>query len=384
MTSSAISIELDGAAHCVRCVMNSFVDRNLVVDPSGICNHCRRYESLVASRTVAPDQREQALARLVDRIKADGRGKEYDCIVGVSGGVDSTYVAYLAKSLGLRPLAVHFDNGWNSELAVGNIQKVLDRLSIELYTYVVDWEEFRSLQLAFLRASTPDGEIPTDHAIQALLWRKADEFGVRYILSGMNFATEAFSIPEWAYGHSDWTYIEDVNRRFGQMPLKTYPHYTLTYLLYLNAVRRIKTVSILNYVNYDKAKAIELLQQQLGWTAYGGKHYESIYTRFFQGYILPRKFGIDKRYGHLCDLINAGQMTREAALSELQSPPFPEAMAAQDREYVIKKFGISSAEFDAIMAAPPRSFRDFRNQYAKVQALRGMVNRLRGWGLYSK
>jgi N-acetyl sugar amidotransferase len=325
-----------------------------------------------------------ALDSLISRIKASGKNSEYDCIIGVSGGVDSTYTAYLTNKLGLRALAVHFDNGWDSELAVKNIERVLKTLDIDLYTYVVNWPEFRDLQMAFLYASTPDGEIPTDHAINALLWREAARHGVKFIITGMNFATESINVPNWAYGHSDWRYIKDVHTRFGHLPLGTYPKFTLRYLFYVNVVLGVRTVSLLNYVDYCKETAVSLLQSDLGWIHYGGKHHESIYTRFFQGYILPQKFGIDKRYGHLSDLINSGQMSREQAIDEIRKPPYDPDIQEQDFAYVIKKLGINHEEFDRILNLPSRSFRDFRNSYFCVQFFRQAVNKLRFIGAYPK
>ena len=378
------SLESSGYRVCARCVMDTAVDRSISFDADGVCNHCRRNDELRTARVTSGPAGEVALARLVERIKATGRGREYDCIIGVSGGVDSTYVAYLVKQLGLRALAVHFDNGWNSELAVKNIEHVLNKLGIDLFTYVVDWPEFRDLQVAFLKASTPDGEIPTDHAIFALLWREASRRGIRYIISGMNFATESISIPDWAYGHSDWRYIKDVHRRFGTQKLRSYPHFSLPYLFYVNLIRRVRTVSILNYADYRKEEAMALLQEKLGWKYYGGKHHESIYTRFYQGYVLPRKFGIDKRYAHLSDLINAGQMTREAARLELTEPPYPEDLQRQDLAYVTKKLGLSATQFDEIMRADRKSFRDYRNSYQLVRIIKDLVNRLRQSGLYPK
>lgn len=369
---------------CTRCVMDTRADRGISFDAAGLCRHCQRYDALIGARRLQGEQGSAALASLVERIKRAGQGRDYDCLIGVSGGVDSTYVAWLVRQHGLRPLAVHFDNGWNSELATRNIERVLRHIGIDLYTYVVDWDEFRDLQLAFLRASTPDGEIPTDHAIGALLWHEASRRGIRYIISGMNFATESISVPDWSYGHSDWRYIRDVQRRHGSLRLKTYPHFSLPYLFYANVLRGVRIVSVLNYVDYHKEQAMALLQQQLGWKSYGGKHHESIYTRFYQGYVLPRKFGIDKRYGHLSDLINAGQLSRAAALAELAQPPYAEQLQQQDLRYVIKKLGLSLPQFEAIMQAPPRSFRDYRNQYALVQLARRSVNRLRQRQLYPR
>lgn len=364
--------------------MNTVADPRIEFDGFGVCHHCRRYDQLAASRVLHGEAGERALDQLVHRMKVRARGREYDCVIGVSGGVDSTYVAYLVKQRGLRALAVHFDNGWNSELAVKNIERVLNRLGIDLFTYVVDWDEFRDLQMAFLRASTPDGEIPTDHAISALLWGEARRRHIGFIVSGMNFATESISVPNWSYGHSDWRYIRDVHRRFGSVPLRTYPRFSLLDLFYISVIRRIRTVSILNYVDYRREDAMALLSRELGWQYYGAKHHESVYTRFYQGYVLPRKFGIDKRYGHFSDLINAGQMTREAALEAVKAPPYGPELQQEDVAYVCKKLGLSHAEFERIMGAAVRSFRDYRNSFAAVQALKSTVNRLRGAGLYPR
>ena len=321
---------------CSRCVMDNYADTQISFNAHGLCKHCERYDALLSSRVFEGAEGQEKLDALVSKIKAAGRGREYDCIIGVSGGVDSTYVAYRAKQLGLRPLAIHFDNGWNSELAVKNIEAVLNKLDIDLYTYVVNWPEFRDLQVSFLKASTPDGEIPTDHAIFALLWREASRRKIKYIISGMNFRSESISVPNWAYGHSDWRYIRDVHTRYGSVELKTYPHFSLLYLLYVNLIRRIRTVSILNYTYYDKEKTKQFLINKLGWRDYGGKHHESIYTRYYQGVYLPEKFNIDKRYGHLSDLINAGQLSREEALRELKKPTYSTDQQAADRAYVIK------------------------------------------------
>lgn len=369
---------------CPRCIMDTVADRNIVFDEAGICHHCLRYDAMLSTRVIGGQAGRAVLDDLVQKMKAAGRGRDYDCIIGVSGGVDSTYVAWLVKQHGLRPLAVHLDNGWNSELAVKNIERVLNKLGIDLYTYVIDWEEFRDLQISFLKASTPDGEIPSDHAIFALLWREAVKRGIKFIVSGMNFTTESIYVPDWAYGHSDWRYVKDVHRRFGSTRLRTYPHFSLPYLMYANLVRRVRTVSILNYIDYDKNEAMRVLTEELGWQYYGGKHHESIYTRFYQGYVLPKKFGIDKRYGHLSDLINAGQLTREQALEEMKQPPYPEAQQLDDLAYVTKKLGLRGAAFDAIMAQPVKSFRDYRNSFAIVNLLKSIANGLRGRGLYPR
>ncbi len=332
-------------------------DPNIEFDDAGVCNHCHRYDRLVQRLVVPPAEREQTLARLAEEIRAGGKGKDYDCIVGVSGGVDSTYVAYAVKKLNLRPLAVHLDNGWDSELAVKNIENVLKKLDIDLYTHVIDWEEFKDLQLAFLRASTPDSEIPTDHAILALMHQMARKVGVRYIIAGFNVRTESHLPWAWSQGYLDYAYIRTVHRRFGTLPRRTFPHLGFWESHWYLLIQKV--VSILNCMDYRKQNAMQVLEHELGWKYYGGKHYESIYTRFYQGYILPRKFGYDKRKTHLSSLICSGEMTRAQALQELTTDPYPPALQQEDREYVIKKLGLTSSEFEAIMALPKKRYEDY-------------------------
>lgn len=362
---------------CVQCIMDTS-DPDITFDGDGVCNHCHRYVLLAGQRLTPVQQRPQRLAAIVDQMKTAGRGKDYDCVIGVSGGVDSTYVAWLTRDLGLRPLAVHFDNGWNSELAVANIEKTLKALNIHLLTEVVDWPEFRDLQLSFLRASTPDGEVPTDHAIVALLYRTAVRYGLKHILLGVNVASESVMPLKWGYGYSDFRYISAVHRQFGEMPLKTYPHYSLKQLFGYMFVRRIQLVPILDLVDYRKEQAMEKIQNDLGWVYYGGKHYESIYTRFYQSYVLPRKFGIDKRRAHYSNLVLSGQLTRAQALTMLEQPIYPEQGLSEDRRYVIKKLGLDEAEFDAIMALPPRTFMDYANSFGRIERAKKVLQRLGG------
>ena len=349
-------------------------DPDITFDAAGVCSHCHRYERVARERVIPPGERKQRLDALVAEIRGAGAHKPYDCIIGVSGGVDSTYVAWLVKELGLRPLAVHLDNGWNSELAVANIEKALKTLGIDLYTHVIDWEEFRDLQVSFLKASTPDGEVPTDHAIFALLYELAAKHGVRHVITGTNVATEAVLPEKWGYGYFDWRYVKDVHRRFGTKRLSTYPHFSLARLFWYVFVKRIRLVSILNYVEYDKAAAMRLLQDKLGWVYYGGKHYESIYTRFYQAYVLPRKFDIDKRKAHLSTLVLSGQMTRDEALRTLEAPVHPERDLLQDRDYSTKKLGLGEEQFAAIMAAPNKTFHDYRTSRALFERAKKIVN----------
>jgi len=354
-------------------------DPDIIFDADGVCNHCHRYEELVHQRLVPPIERKAALDALVTEIRSAGRGKPYDCIIGVSGGVDSTYVAWLVKDLGLRPLAVHLDNGWNSELAVANIEKVLKVLGIDLYTHVIDWEEFRDLQISFLKASTPDGEVPTDHAIFALLYQMAARHGLRHVMTGVNVASEGVLPKKWGYGYFDWRYISDVHRRFGSEKLTTYPHFSLLQLFGYMFVRRIRLLPILNYVEYDKQAAMQLLQDKLGWVYYGGKHYESIYTRFFQAYVLPRKFHIDKRKAHNSSLVLSGQITRHQALELLNEPVYPEKLLQEDRDYSVKKLGLNSQQFDAIMAAPCKTYLEYRTSDGYFELAKRMLKPKRGY-----
>jgi N-acetyl sugar amidotransferase len=363
---------------CTKCVMDTS-DPYISFDTSGVCSHCQTYDTLVRSRVQTGEAGKRYVDALVQKIRRGNERRTYDCVIGVSGGVDSSFTAYKVKQLGLRPLAVHLDNGWDSELAVKNIENLLKILGIDLYTEVLDWEEFRDLQLAFLRASTPDSEIPTDHAIFAVLKKVARKIGVKYIISGMNIQTETHLPPAWSQGHLDWKYIKSVHDRFGTVPLRTFPHTKFVKVRFL--FRNV--IDILNYLDYVKTDAIRILQDELGWKYYGGKHYESIYTRFYQGYILPRKFGFDKRKAHLSSLICSGEKTRAESLLELEQDSYPLDLQKSDREYVIKKLGITEADFDAIMSAPPKIYWDYPS-YGKIYrsrlyaTARRLYRRLRG------
>jgi hypothetical protein len=262
-------------------------------------------------------------------------------------------------------LAVHLDNGWDSELSVNNIKKTLEKLGIDLYTYVIDWEEFRDLQLSFLKASTPDSEIPTDHAILAVLYRVAVRENVQYIISGHNTATEGGGVAAWSQGHADWGYIKGLQKAFGHKRLKSFPHYGPLGFAYYALIKRIRWIQLLDYIDYDKKSVMTTLENELGWIYYGGKHYESIYTRFYQGYILPEKFGFDKKRLHLSSLIWSGQMSREAALADMIINDYPLELRDQDKEFVIKKLGIPKEEFESIMSQTQRSFWDYPS-YKKI------------------
>jgi N-acetyl sugar amidotransferase len=345
---------------CTRCIMDTS-DPMIVFDEDGVCNHCRKAERLLKSEpfSLSNAEKEKRLRDLASEIKEHSKGRKYDCIIGVSGGADSTYAAYLVKKIGLNPLAVHLDNGWDSRLAVTNIEKTLKKLGIDLYTYVIDWEEFRDLQLSFLKASTPDSEVPSDHAITAILYRMAEQYNIKYILAGTNISTESILPAAWSHGHSDWKYIHRLQQKFGTARLRTFPHYSLWQLMRYIVFKKIKFVSILNYTDYIKEDAVKMLTAELDWEYYGGKHHESKYTQFYQAYILPQKFGFDKRRAHLSSLIMAGQISRDKALDEMKAELYPLEKLHEDKEYVINKFSITENEFEAIMDLPVKRFSDY-------------------------
>ena len=345
---------------CTRCIMDT-TDPEIQFDENGVCSHCRKYDERAKKELHLDEAGQQKLNRIINEIKEKGKNKEYDCLMGVSGGVDSTFALFKAREFGLRPLAIHLDNGWNTELSVKNIEMLVKKLNVNLFTYVLDWEEFRDLHLSFLKSSIANSEIPTDHAITAILFRMAAEKGIQYIISGSNIVTEAIMPSSWVYDATDWKPIKNIHKTFGKIKLKSFPKLNIFELAYVIFVKRIKYISLLNYFPYNKKEAIQVLQKELGWKYYGGKHYESIYTRFLQGYILPRKYNIDKRKAHFSTLICSGQMTREEALEEMKHDIYPPAVMQEDKGYVIKKLGLTEEEFEKIMSQPIKTFRDYPN-----------------------
>jgi len=360
---------------CNHCVMDRSIP-DIDFDVDGVCNYCRAARVRISSELYAGSSHQGKIDSLLAKIKSDGKGRPYDCIIGVSGGVDSTYVAYLVKrKFGLRPLAIHFDNGWNSDLAVQNIECLLKKLDIDLHTHVVDWEEFRDLQLSFLKSSVANSEIPTDHAIIALLYRMAARYRVRYVLHGGNLSTESIMPATWMENSLDLRFLRSIHRRFGTQGLSTYPILGLSRLAYYTFFKRIRYIGILNYLDYNKERAMQFLEAEFGWRRYKGKHFESIYTRWFQGYLLPKKFGMDKRRPHFSSLIVSGQMTRMDALEELKEEPYDLRLVREDIQYVCRKFGLSQDEFDAIMNSPVKGLKDYPNSSWVLTGLAPLVAR---------
>ncbi len=343
---------------CKNCILDSNDDPNLILDENGVCNHCHWYYSEAAYYLKQGEEGEQLLSDTISAIKEYGNNKQYDCLIGLSGGVDSSYVAYKAKQLGLRALCVHFDNGWNSEQAVMNIHHIVNKLEFDLSTYVINWEEFKDLQLAYLKASVIDIEVLTDHAIYGTMFKIAKDNDIKYVLGGHNIVTEGVLPYHWTYNKKDYINIKAIHKKYGEKMLQTYPFLDKKMKKFIKE-SGVEFVNYLNWMPYVKDEVKEVLKKELDWQDYGGKHYESIWTRFYQGYILPVKFSVDKRKAHYATLICSGQMTREQALEEMKKPAYDEALFQVDKEFVLKKLGLDELEFENIMKLPVRNHREF-------------------------
>lgn len=366
---------------CSRCVMDT-TDTDITFDENGFCNHCNALVKLLQTPpySLSPRERELEFENIVENIKKEGKNKRYDSIMGVSGGVDSTYLTFKLKEYGLRPLLVHFDNGWNSEIASNNIERVCNRLGFDLHTYVVDWEEFKDIQLSFLKASTPDAEIPTDHGAAALMRQTAIKIGTRYVLSGYNLLRESILPAKWSQGHHDLRYIKGIQRMYGTKKIRHLPRFRLHEYYYWKLIKKLQFIRVLDYIEYDKTEAKRIISEKLGWKDYGGKHCENNYTKIYQSYILPKKFGYDKRRAHFSNLIVIGQMARQLALEELKKPPYDEVMWKNDIDYMINKLGITRATFDEIMALPKKSYFDYPN-YPSSFYFKTVAKMIRAFGM---
>ncbi|MEE1884712.1 N-acetyl sugar amidotransferase [Pedobacter flavus] len=347
---------------CSYCIMDT-TDSRIEFDENGECNHCREYKDYEKNYKLKGEAAKKQTDKIVAQMKAAGKGKEYDCIMGISGGVDSSYLAYYAtKVLGLRVLLVHVDTGWNSELAVKNIENIVRILNLDLHTLVIDWEEMRDLQRSMFLSSVPNCDIPQDHAFIASLYSEAKKYGLKHILNGGNMSTESILPQSWGYDASDWVHLKDIHNKFGKVKLKQYPHISFfKKSIYYPYILKLKVHRPLEYIEYNKADTKKFLIENLGWKDYGGKHFESKYTQFFQAHYLPTKFGYDKRLAHLSSLIVSGQMTREEALEEMAKPIYDANQLIEDREYFIKKLGFTIDEWNKIMSAPLKTEHDYKN-----------------------
>lgn len=366
---------------CTRCVMDTS-DPEISFDTDGVCNHCHQFENETRKLWFPNQEGKQKLERILAAVREEGRDKEYDCIIGLSGGVDSSYLALVLKDHGLRPLVVHVDGGWNSELAVHNIEQVLKYCNYELFTHVVDWEEMRDLQLAYLKAGVANQDVPQDHAFFATLYHFAVKNKIRYVISGGNIATEAVFPSSWHHAAMDAINLHAIHKRFGSIKLKHYKTISFAeYYFYYPLVKKMKTIRPLNYMHYDKQEALQTLVATIGYKEYGRKHGESRFTKFFQNYYLPVKFGIDKRTMHFSSMILSGQMTRDEALAELAKPLYDAVELADDMGYVAKKLGISAEQLDALVKEPSRSYQEFSNwdtSYKVLKTVQHTAERLLG------
>lgn len=347
---------------CNRCVLDT-TESTITFDEQGVCHFCKDFDDYIAVEEKTEEVKLIQLHEFIEKIKKEGEGKEYDCIIGVSGGVDSSYVALLVKDHGLRPLAVHLDNGWDDELAVKNIENICKILDIDLYTHVINWEEFKDLQLSFLKASVANAEAPTDHAIFAILYKIAKKYKVNWIIDGINDATEYIrpNMTAGGYRYDDLKQIYEIHKIFGTRKLKTYPSISIWRKFFFRSILHIKQFSILNYVDYNKEKAKELLINKLGWRSYGAKHHESLYTKWHQVKYLPYKFNYDKRRLHLSDMILSKQISREEALGELETPALEKQDMKQLEQYLIKKLGLTEIQYQQILDDEPKLFSDYPN-----------------------
>lgn len=364
---------------CANCIMDTS-DSNIVFDSRGWCDYCNNYHDNILPNWHADDRGESEIMSMVDKIKRDGRGKPHDCLIGLSGGVDSSYVTWLAKEkFGLRPLLYHVDAGWNSQQAVNNIEKLVDGLGLDLFTEVVDWPEMRDLQLAFFKAGVPHLDTPQDHAFFAGLYNFAAKNKVKYILTGANYSTECVREPlEWHYHASDLRQLKDIHRRFGARPLNKFPLAGIfKFKIYYRFVKGVQVVKPLNSVPYFKEQAMQELVDRFGWQRYAHKHYESRFTRFYEGFWLPTRFGYDKRRAHFSSLILTGQLSRQDALEKIAKPAYDEETVAQDFEYIATKLGLGIHELRDLLSSPKKTYRDYKNNMAIID-LGAKVLRLLG------
>ncbi|RKM57891.1 N-acetyl sugar amidotransferase [Butyrivibrio sp. CB08] len=364
---------------CTRCIMDNKSDPLITFDNNGVCNHCRDFDSVVDKLPKTDQEKEIAFNSIIQEIKEHGKGKEFDCVLGISGGVDSAYLAYIAKKAGLRILATHVDAGWNTDVAVENIKKLCKALDIELHTIVVDWTTIKELQRAYMFSGLPNLDVVQDHAFLAGTYKFARKYGIDYMLNGSNYQTEGILPSNYGYAAIDYKNIKDVYKKCGRgkVSLRKYPKmslftYSLTYL------GKTKRVNLLNYVPYSKKMAIEVLHNEFDWNYYGGKHFESRFTKFFQSYYLPKKFRYEKKRAHISSLIVGGEISREEGLREMSDDSaYTEVQMLEDRDYILKKLDISIDEWNALMAAPNKTEDDYKNNKKLMKLMQSVKRRIK-------
>jgi N-acetyl sugar amidotransferase len=370
---------------CTSCVMDT-TDSLIKFDDEGVCDHCLNYFQRILPNWYTDKVGEERLDRLIDSIRFSGRGKAFDCIIGMSGGIDSSYLTYLAKEkMGLRPLVFHVDAGWNSQIAVSNIERIIDGLGLELFTEVIDWQEMRDIQLAFFKSGVSHIDAPQDHAFFATMYKFAAEHDVKYILTGGNLSTECIRNPvEWMYYQSDSRQLLDIHRKFGAQLLQTFPITSiLWHKIWLPYFRGIKIERPLDMVPYIKEEAKQLLMDRFGWQPYPQKHFESRFTKFYESYWLPKRFGYDVRRVQYSSLILTGQLTRDEALELLKVPSYDETTISEEIEFVANKLGVSVDTLNGFMDLPHKTYRDYKNQ-RRLYNFGAQIMRIIGGGIGGK
>ena len=361
---------------CSYCVMDTS-DEDIIFNENGRCNHCLDFELVLRDSKYAKRNSEEKLERLLKTVKVKGKKKKYDCLVGISGGVDSCYMAYLCKKWGLNPLLTHMDNGWNSEIAVKNVKKMVDKLGFDYVSYVLDWREFREIQLAFLKSSIVDLEMPTDIAIAASLYKTASKYGIKYIISGGNFSGEGILPLTWGYHVlKDEKLYRYIVKKYSKTKIKQVPIVGLKGEIYYKFFKRIKTIYPLNFVEYNKDEAKQFLMNNYKWEDYGGKHAESKITAFWQTYVMPEKFNMDYRRATFSSQIVSGQISRETALEELKNLPYELEKIEIDKKYIAKKYSIHESKLEEYLNNPPKTFKKFPNDRIKIEWLYSIYRRI--------
>jgi N-acetyl sugar amidotransferase len=359
-------------------------DPEITFDENGVCNHCRQFENVSKLNWFPNEEGKKKLDAIIKQIKDDGKGKDYDCVIGLSGGVDSSYLAYMLRIEypELRILAIHIDGGWNSELAVHNIENIIKILDIDLYTGVINWEEMKDLQLAYFKSQLANQDVPQDHAFFATLYDMADKYNIKYFLTGGNLATESILPSTWGYNAMDSVQLKAVHKKFGKIKLKDYT--TVSFFkkyIYYPYFKKFKIIRPLDLWDYNKDEAKQIIMDKINWRDYGGKHHESRFTKFFQAHWLPTKFGYDKRRAHLASLIVSGQISREDALKEMEKSLYDLKELEEDMEFLSKKMGLSVEEFKEIMKMPNQTFRDYPSNYEfeqKMRKLYSFIKKIKG------
>jgi len=365
---------------CSNCVMDES-DTNIVFDENGVCDHCNDFYENIKPNWHTDSKGKKELDKIISKIKLDGKDRDFDCIIGMSGGADSSYLLHkVVVDFGLRPLVFHVDGGWNSEIAVNNINAMIDKLGLDLYTEVINWEEMKDFQLSYFKAGVANIDVPQDHAFVATLYNFADKHRIKYIMNGGNISTECVRNPlEWLYYGTDMSQINDIRKKFGTIKLKTYPFSSVfRHKIYLKYVRRVNVIKPLDFMPYIKSEAMSFLEKEYGWKPYPQKHFESRFTKFYEGYWLPKKFGYDTRKVQYSSLILTEQLKRDDALEALKKPAIPDEEAAHEFEYIAKKLNISTNELQMYFDQENKTYRDYKNQLrifnagAKILKIFGM------------